>query len=188
MNPETIDGWLFPEEGQLLQKYVQLTPHDILELGCYKGKSTVYMAQVIQGDKCLFSVDTFMSDNTTKNREDTLDIYLSNVKEYPMVYPLASTTQHIAKIFKHYDRTDDIGLLFIDADHSYEGVKHDFNNFSQYVPNGGFVIFHDAWGENGEEISTPWPGVTRFVQEIRENPDWIEVEKCRRCAVFKRVK
>ena len=39
-----------------------------------------------------------------------------------------------------------IDLLFIDGDHSYEGIKLDWELFSPYVAPFGAVVFHDtAW-------------------------------------------
>ena len=36
-----------------------------------------------------------------------------------------------------------IDLLFIDADHSYAGVKQDFNMYSPLVRKGGIIALHD---------------------------------------------
>ena len=43
----------------------------------------------------------------------------------------------------------EIDLLFIDGDHSYEGVKQDWEMYSPLVRAGGIVGFHDiAYGRN----------------------------------------
>ena len=36
-----------------------------------------------------------------------------------------------------------VDLLFIDGDHSYEGVKKDFEMYSPLVADGGMIAFHD---------------------------------------------
>lgn len=36
-----------------------------------------------------------------------------------------------------------IDFLFIDGDHSYSGVKQDFEQYSQFVKHGGLISFHD---------------------------------------------
>ena len=52
-------------------------------------------------------------------------------------------------------------LLIIDGDHSYQGVKFDFDHYSPFVESGGYIIFDDY-------NSTDWPDVGAFVdQEIR---------------------
>lgn len=187
INPETIEGWLFPEEGALLEKYAKEVSQftDIIELGCYKGKSTVYLAR--STDAMVISVDTFMSDNTTVDKKDTLTEFLENTKEYPNVLPMPSLTRHVAQIMSHNQHAPRVSLLFIDADHSYEGVSFDFTSYQPFLAPGAVVIFHDAYGENGEEQNTPWKGVTQFCKELEGNTNYKLIEKCRRCAVFRRT-
>ncbi|HEU5119072.1 MAG TPA: CmcI family methyltransferase, partial [Isosphaeraceae bacterium] len=36
-----------------------------------------------------------------------------------------------------------LDMLFIDGDHSYEGVKQDWEMYSPLVKSGGIVVFHD---------------------------------------------
>lgn len=49
--------------------------------------------------------------------------------------------------------------LLIDGDHTYEGVKKDFENFHSLVRKGGVILFDD-YGVN------EWPDIKRFVDEI----------------------
>jgi cephalosporin hydroxylase len=56
-------------------------------------------------------------------------------------------------------------LLVIDGDHSYEGVKFDFETYFPLLEPGGYVIFDDY---NAKE----WPGVTRFIDDdLRYTPE-----------------
>ncbi len=184
---EEIDGWLFKEEAELLNKYsTTLTNKDfVLELGSYKGKSTLALAY--DSDAVVYCVDTFNSDNTTVAKADTLSAFLKNVSWLANVRPIVASTEQ-AKVLQDFELLPpEFKLIFIDADHRYEAVNRDFARFEDSVPAGGIVIFHDAYGENGEERNTPWPGVTQFVKELERNTDWKLVEKCRRCAVFKRL-
>ncbi len=50
-------------------------------------------------------------------------------------------------------------LLFIDGDHSYEGVKMDFELYSPLLKQGGYLVFDDYQAPS-------WPGVQRAVDEI----------------------
>jgi predicted O-methyltransferase YrrM len=65
--------------------------------------------------------------------------------------------------------TRPIDLIFIDGDHSYEGVKRDWELFSKHVTRFGLIVFHDTiWdlkpSAGGRESSM---GVPRFVDELR---------------------
>jgi len=53
-----------------------------------------------------------------------------------------------------------IDFLFIDADHSYEGVKKDFQLYSPLVRKSGLIAFHDILDECG---------VDRFWSEIKRD-------------------
>ena len=48
-------------------------------------------------------------------------------------------------------------LIFIDGDHSYEGVKQDFEDYSEFLVPGGFIVLHDIMSQ---------PGVMRYFQEL----------------------
>ncbi len=58
-------------------------------------------------------------------------------------------------------------FLFIDGDHSYEGVKADYENYSPMVKPGGMVAFHDIEGAA--------PG--RFWEELPGNKEEIRLSK-----------
>ena len=58
---------------------------------------------------------------------------------------------------------EDIDFLFIDGDHSYEGVSRDFELWYPKVRKGGLVALHDIRGVNIEGID----GVKDFWNEIK---------------------
>jgi predicted O-methyltransferase YrrM len=69
-----------------------------------------------------------------------------------------------------------IDYLFIDGDHTYAGVKQDFEMYSPLVRRGGLVAFHDICVHTSQEQCE----VDRFWREIRtqfksrefvQNPD-----------------
>lgn len=52
-----------------------------------------------------------------------------------------------------------LDLLFIDGDHSYEGVKADFESYRSLVRPGGIIAFHDIVehpNETGCEVARLW--------------------------------
>lgn len=74
---------------------------------------------------------------------------------------LTSTKAAVCEALKK----DKVDLLFIDGDHSYEGVQRDFQMYSPLVKKGGLVVFHDIrFHPNHPDVH-----VDRFWNEIRDN-------------------
>jgi predicted O-methyltransferase YrrM len=64
-----------------------------------------------------------------------------------------------------------LDLLFIDADHTYEGVRSDFELYSPLVQPGGLIAFHDiAKNQSGTEY-----GVFRLWNEIKDRYRYLEI-------------
>ncbi len=69
-----------------------------------------------------------------------------------------------------------LDFLFIDGDHTYEGVKRDFEMYSPLVRSGGMIAFHDIapHQQNKDcQVDKFWNDVKRNYQyrEIIENPE-----------------
>lgn len=59
-----------------------------------------------------------------------------------------------------------IDLLFVDGDHSYEGVKRDWELFSPHLAPFGVAVMHDStWELRGP--NRPDMGVPRLLEELR---------------------
>lgn len=63
-----------------------------------------------------------------------------------------------------------VDFLFIDGDHSYEGVRADWLAWSPLVRSGGLVAFHDTWPNHDRHE----PGVVRWVDELRHHLPSVE--------------
>lgn len=64
----------------------------------------------------------------------------------------------------------EISFCYIDGDHSYEFAKRDFNNVSEYLEKGGFILFDDS------HDGSPWE-VARLMKEIMKNRAYRLVSK-----------
>jgi hypothetical protein len=71
--------------------------------------------------------------------------------------------------------------LFIDGDHSYEGVKKDFELYSKILSDNGLIIIHDTDGDYEESLIVSedakkdhhrFDGPSKYIKELQENPDW----------------
>lgn len=71
-----------------------------------------------------------------------------------------------------------LDFLFIDADHSYEGVKKDYYNYLPFVRKGGIIALHDIkdskkHSEYQCEVSSFWKELKGEKMEFLDNDiDW----------------
>jgi len=74
-----------------------------------------------------------------------------------------------------------IDFLFIDGDHSYDGVKKDFELYTQILNDDGIVVIHDTdpdyeksfiITEDEKKNFHPFDGPIKFVKELEKNPNW----------------
>lgn len=84
----------------------------------------------------------------------------------------------------------DIDLLFVDGDHSYNGVKRDIETWLQYVKVGGVVAFHDCACTTNLMPHVLHFDVTRAISEWyqREGENWQSLGSVDSILSFRRIK
>ena len=165
--------WQNRVEFEMLWRMVKdRNPKRILEIGAFYGGTLWHWAQ-LPGLETLVSVD--------------LPVPESNKQHWKAVWEARATWKDFTS---HLDFHDLIGpsndwfirdaaekqgpydFIFIDGDHSYEGVKHDFASYLPMLARHGCIAFHDTIRHE--------PGVIRFAEELKDlypfaqyfSPDW----------------
>lgn len=65
----------------------------------------------------------------------------------------------------------EIDFLFIDGDHTYEGVKQDFKMYSPLVRKGGIIGFDDLFTHQRENFDASNHGVGRYWNQLKKEHD-----------------
>ena len=78
-----------------------------------------------------------------------------------------------SKKFAQTTKNQKWDYIYIDGDHSYEGVKNDFNLFYQRLKNDGYLLFHDIYTKNLGDIDY---GVNTFWEEIKASGKYQTME------------
>lgn len=158
--PGSVDvgGWSFIGEGRILYDLASRSSVEatgcVVELGTYKGLSAIYLASG-SPDK-IWTVD---NHEFGTYQEACQNMATRNLKVN--VELIQGYSQSVGKMWKC-----PIRLLFVDADHSYEGVKNDILTWGPHIVKGGYIIFHD----------TNYPEITKAIGEFVKPDEFIEVE------------
>lgn len=124
----------------LVNKVKEINPKNILEIGTERGGSLFLWNRISDKSGKKISID-MCDDNTKKFRETTFKF----VGDYDQIHFLNgnSRSDEIYNKVLSILNGEKLDYLFIDGDHSYDGVKHDFEKYSPLVKDGGLIGFHD---------------------------------------------
>ena len=128
----------------------------VLEIGTFQGSTVSYWASR-KPNACFLSVDNFawVGDGTRKGNAAK---WVEN-QCTPNMHLFIGTAQDLSQIVDrgHFD------VVFIDGDHSYDGVRKDLLTAHAMLTPGGHIMGHDYMTDNpGQD------GVTRAVNEFCE--------------------
>jgi cephalosporin hydroxylase len=137
-------------------------PSTVLEIGTAQGGVFWLLCRVSASDATLISLDLPPDNRGSGGLRLLTDLQ-------PMKQP--GQTIHEVLGNSHDTQTHDrvktlldgrkLDLLFIDGDHTYAGVRHDYETYRSLVRPGGLIAFHDI-------VPTQWPEcqVDRFWGEV----------------------
>lgn len=145
-------GYLSDREARFLFLLGALAPGtgDVLEIGSFKGRSTVALASGVQwrGEGLVHAVDPHTSPSPTcpdlEGQVTTWDAFhdnISNATLAPFVRAQRAFSQDAAPTFDSALR-----VLWIDGDHTTLGARRDLALFLPFLIPGAIVAMHDVLG------------------------------------------
>ena len=160
----------------------QMKARKAIEVGRYKGGSTLVMAAAMSGEGELWSIDIGKKETRLHQGVRSFDEQLAEkCQQYNLNANIIVGDSRIIEL-----DTGDVDIVFIDGDHSYEGVKNDFERFGKRVRVGGAVLFDDAFAEGIFKTHTDTVG--RVVNEATASGKFKLVKTVNRMAHLERVR
>lgn len=189
MKLKNVDGLVSDAEGRKLAELAgQVSPgEEIVEIGSYTGKSTCYMAAAALPSLRVWAIDLWdlklpnakpgrrnkHKYKVAFNSSEAFEIFRQRTSALNVEWIRAESAQ-AAKLWNRR-----IGLLFIDGAHDRKSVAEDYQLWSPWVVNGGWLAMHDA---------TPGSKVQEVIDEvIKPSGLWTEWSQTQRLAVARRV-
>lgn len=129
----------------------------IVDIGTGWAESSTFFSN-LKPDWTIYTIDGFgiYGDGRIYNKFDHYAVSKINMNLGKNVIQILGNSQTIPWELP-------IDVLFIDADHTYEGCKADYERYSPFVVSAGLIVFDDYTQENN-----PNNGVRKVVDEITE--------------------
>lgn len=125
----------------LAEEISHLQPTNAMEIGSYLGGTLFVLCQLAQADARILSLDLYRG-NLGGARKLIYYSFLRGRQKLHIVTGDSHSAATQSGITKRLGASK-LDFLFIDGDHSYDGVKRDFEMYSPLVRPGGLIAFHD---------------------------------------------
>lgn len=169
-----IPGWMTQEELTWLMRTARAM-HTIIEVGCWKGRSTHALLTGLDGRGLLTAVDHFQGNPADAPADfinvDPAQVYGEFIKNVGARSNLSVVPLSSASAVGVVDSAD---CVFLDGPHDYENVRDDI---ARWGPKAKKLLC-------GHDYCHGWSGVVRAVDEAFGKPDgvcgsiwWIDVAK-----------
>jgi predicted O-methyltransferase YrrM len=144
-----------------------------MEIGVHNGSSMSYIVRHSSPKKCI-GVDLWedfkqrcyakdkLSMQRTANNINKNNISNSRIHLIKSDSTSQKTLENVTKILGN----ELLDLLFVDGDHSYEGIKNDIEKYSGLIKPGGFLVVDDY----NQKL---YPQIVRYMDEfLSKNPSF----------------
>jgi cephalosporin hydroxylase len=145
----------------------------IIEIGTAKGGMIFLFSKIVSRDAKIISIDLPKGPFGGGYSFLRILLYKLFIEKDKKIYFLRMNS-HDEKTLKKVEKIlngKKVDLLFIDGDHTYDGVKKDFEMYKKFVKKGGFIVFHDITSHIFDEKVE----VYKFWNEIKNNFETDEI-------------
>lgn len=150
---------------EFLEIVEQRRPRTVLEIGSAKGGTLFLLCQMCPPDALLISLDlpqgAFGGASYPRWKEPLYRAFRRKDQTLHLLRADSHDPQTVLEIRRLLGERP-LDLLFIDGDHSYEGVRQDFASYSGLVGPEGLIALHDITPGPPEAVG----GVPRFWTEV----------------------
>ena len=156
----------------------------LVEIGVWHGVTTSVLRRAMAPDGVLWAIDPFprgrfgFSYQRRIARSEVARVTNGTVR-------WVRTTGEVAAEIYRREEGPPVGLVFIDGDHSYEGLAGDWSAWSPLIAKGGVVCLHDSRSTPERQIDDAG-SVIATEKIVRKDPAFEVVEEVDSLTVLRR--
>ncbi len=168
---ETVEGYLSPNEIRFLALLAAYPTADgeILEIGSFKGKSTIILAKsaALIGNETVHAVDPMIAPSETdpdlRGADSSFPDFQKNIENHKVSENIEFHQKFSYELAHNWNKP--LRFLWIDGDHTYQGTKLDLDGFAAHLSDGAIVAIHDVLHEFEG-------GIRVFMEDILLSPNF----------------
>lgn len=147
-------------------------PKYILEIGTARGGTLFLFSRVAVLDAVIISLDLPRGHYGGGYQKWKIELFKSFALPKQKIFLIRGSSHDIKSLNKVRKilKNNKLDLLYIDGDHSYEGVKRDFEMYKSLIKKGGIIAFHDI-----VPIKNPEFEVDKFWNIIKDLYEYEEI-------------
>lgn len=191
-----IEGWSHYLEPTYANLVPTLPDHcNVVEVGCWHGKSTAFLAVELINSKTtfnLYAVDHWHGSNENYYQLSQVQQDIKNNEPYnkfmqnmqPVADRVTVVRMRSAAAAKQF-ADNSLDMVTLDDDHSYESTMNSIAAWAPKIKAGGFLVFDDC--------DAHYPGVGRAVREffgdqwqLMSNGEYVSNKEIPGCAVWQK--
>jgi predicted O-methyltransferase YrrM len=168
------------ELAPLLALLARRRPKTVIEIGTYRGGSFYALCRVADRNATLVSIDLPGGPFGGGYSDDELDDMRGYGVGAQSLHFLAADSHNASTRESVVERLEGraVEFLMIDGDHSYHGVRRDFELYAPLVGKEGLIAFHDILPHPQSpscEVDVFWneaKGAYRYAEFVDPGEDW----------------
>jgi glycosyltransferase involved in cell wall biosynthesis/predicted O-methyltransferase YrrM len=167
-----VPGQVVSEISQFLEMAKNIQPKNILEVGTAHGGNLFLLTKIASDGGKIISIDLPGGDfggGYFARKKKLYNNFVTGSQKMFLIRGDSHNQNSLNEVIKNLDG-EKIDLLFIDADHTYEGVKQDFEMYGPLVRGSGIIAMHDI----GKTPSVEY-GTERFWNEVKTGFEYKEL-------------
>lgn len=141
--------------GKILQS---LRPKCAIEIGTYRGGTLYFLTRLADPRATIISIDLPGGGFGGGYGSRRAWLYRRMARPGQRIHTLRGDSHSGAMVerARRVLRHEPLDYLFIDGDHTYDGVKRDFELYAPFVRRGGIIVFHDITEQPTENLCEVW--------------------------------
>ncbi|MFX1277742.1 MAG: class I SAM-dependent methyltransferase [Promethearchaeota archaeon] len=171
------------ELSEFIKIIAKIRPKTVIEIGTFEGGTTFVFSRFSKNNAHIITIDLptggggIMRGGYSRLKIPFFKLFASKNQKITLIRKDSHQYSTYAKVKKKL-KNEKADILFIDGDHSYEGVKKDFEMYSPLVKKNGIIAFHDIVKTNPKLfplVKLGFLNVNKFWNEIKENYEYFEI-------------